>query len=42
MGLSGMQDRVADFGGQLTIEVPAGQGTEIRVVLPLSATAQES
>jgi signal transduction histidine kinase len=33
-GLTGLADRVAALGGQLTITSPAGQGTRIRAELP--------
>jgi signal transduction histidine kinase len=35
MGLSNMQERVAEFGGQLKIVTRPRQGTEVRVTLPL-------
>jgi signal transduction histidine kinase len=41
MGLSGMQERVAQFGGQLGIGVRPGQGTEVRVVIPLPGAAEK-
>ena len=36
VGLRGMRERVKDFGGELEIASP-GNGTEIRIVLPISA-----
>jgi signal transduction histidine kinase len=36
MGLPGMHERVAHFGGQLEIKVRPGDGTEVRVTIPLS------
>ena len=33
-GLTGLTDRVAALGGQLTITSPAGHGTRIRAELP--------
>jgi signal transduction histidine kinase len=35
MGLTNMQERVAAFDGRLEIVAQAGQGTEIRITLPL-------
>jgi signal transduction histidine kinase len=35
MGLSNMQERVAEFGGVLEIVAQPGQGTAVRVTLPL-------
>jgi two-component system sensor histidine kinase DesK len=34
-GLSGMRERVRALGGTLTIESPQGQGTRLRVVVPV-------
>ena len=36
MGLLGMEERVGSLGGRLTIESVKGEGTVLRVVLPLS------
>jgi signal transduction histidine kinase len=36
LGLQGMQERVATLGGQLQIESATGQGTGIKVNIPLS------
>jgi two-component system sensor histidine kinase DesK len=34
-GLSGMRERVRALGGTLTVESPSGQGSSLRVVVPL-------
>ena len=36
-GLIGMRERVQNLGGQLSITSQAGQGTEVRVIVPLAA-----
>ncbi len=40
-GLRGLSDRIAALDGQLTIESPPGEGTRIRVTIPLEQTTQE-
>jgi len=40
MGLLGMEERVSYLGGRLQVESAPGQGTELRVVLPLAAAAK--
>ena len=37
-GLSGMRERLAEFGGSLTVESQAGRGFELTVHLPLGET----
>jgi signal transduction histidine kinase len=41
-GLSGMRERVALLGGQLTIESALGSGTTITAELPMPDSAQRS
>ncbi len=41
MGLSGMQERVAHFEGQLEIQVRPGAGTAVRVTIPLSRAVEK-
>ncbi len=41
-GLSGMRERVEEMGGQLTIDSARGQGTAIRIRLPLAKLAATS
>jgi two-component system sensor histidine kinase DesK len=36
-GLSGMRERVRALGGSLTIDSPRGQGTCLKVVVPVPA-----
>lgn len=36
VGIAGMRERVQQFHGNLKVESPAGQGTLVRVVLPLT------
>ena len=35
-GLSGLDDRVAALGGELTVSSPPGRGTTVRASIPLS------
>jgi signal transduction histidine kinase len=36
MGLIGMEERVSALGGRLVVESAVGEGTLLRVALPLS------
>ncbi len=36
-GVMGMRERAAHFGGRLTIDSAPGQGTQVRLVMPLAA-----
>ena len=38
-GVMGMRERAAHFGGRLTIESAPGQGTQVRLVMPLTQQA---
>jgi PAS domain S-box-containing protein len=38
-GVQGMHERAAHFGGRVTIASAPGQGTRVRLVMPLQATA---
>lgn len=37
-GIRGMEERVASLGGQVTIATASGEGTDISITIPLSAT----
>ena len=41
-GVMGMRERAAHFGGRLAIDSGRGQGTQVRLVMPLSATRDET
>jgi signal transduction histidine kinase len=36
-GVMGMRERAGHFGGRLTIDSAPGQGTRVRLVMPLNA-----
>ena len=38
-GVMGMRERARHFGGQLTIDTAPGQGTRVRLVMPIQETA---
>jgi signal transduction histidine kinase len=38
-GVQGMHERAAHFGGRVTIDSAPGQGTRVRLVMPLDAVA---
>ena len=39
-GVIGMRERAGQFGGRLTIDSAPGQGTRVRLVMPLAAAAE--
>ena len=39
MGLIGMEERVSALGGRLVVESASGEGTVLRVALPLPQAA---
>lgn len=41
-GVLGMRERAAHFGGRLTIDSAPGQGTRVRLVMPLQCTPHEA
>jgi signal transduction histidine kinase len=41
-GLVGLTDRVEALGGRLSVRSPAGAGTTLEVVLPLTPAAETS
>lgn len=42
LGLKGMRERISYLGGSLAVEGTPGQGTRVRVRLPVAAAAQEA
>jgi signal transduction histidine kinase len=38
-GVMGMRERARHFGGRLTIDSAPGQGTRVRLVMPIEETA---
>jgi PAS domain S-box-containing protein len=39
-GVMGMRERAGHFGGRLTVDSAPGQGTRVRLVMPLEATSE--
>jgi signal transduction histidine kinase len=42
LGLRGIRERVAAFGGQIVIRADTGQGTALRATIPLGETRREA
>jgi glucose-6-phosphate-specific signal transduction histidine kinase len=42
MGVFGMRERVAGYGGQFVIESGEGTGTQVRLSIPLGGETDES